>query len=242
MLWRDWFETADRLSSALHILGINALPPSIALELKRAAIREMTHRHRAANPRMFGSTLRGADREDGDLDLLVDALPGATLFDLGRSRTGRTPGAARRARRPEDPRRSSRQIPRPGVGRGAAGMTEPRLNDCLDHIRQAAKDACGFIDGLDHDAFMADKRTQQAVVMSPLTIGEAATKIMDLHKSFAERRPDISWQAMRGMRNRIAHGYFDINLETGWSTVTTALPELLASLKRANGIEGGLDT
>lgn len=57
--------------------------PSIALELKRAAIREMTHRHRAVNPRVFGSTLRGADREDGDLDLLVDALPGTTLFDLG---------------------------------------------------------------------------------------------------------------------------------------------------------------
>jgi uncharacterized protein with HEPN domain len=109
-------------------------------------------------------------------------------------------------------------------------MTEPRLDDYLDHIRQAAKDACVFIERLDHDAFMADKRTQQAVVMSLLIIGEAATKIMDMHKGFAEAHPNISWQAMRGMRNRIAHGYFDINLETVWSTVRTALPELLASL------------
>ena len=42
--------------------------------------------------------------------------------------------------------------------------------------------------------------------------------------------------------SRIAHGYFDINLETVWSTVTAALPELLASLKCANSIDGGLDT
>ena len=42
-----------------------------------------TGRFRAANPRIFGSTLNGDDGEDSDLDLLVDALPGATLFDLG---------------------------------------------------------------------------------------------------------------------------------------------------------------
>lgn len=57
--------------------------PSVALDMKRAAVREATIRHGAANPRVFGSVLRGADREGSDLDLLVDALPGTTLFDLG---------------------------------------------------------------------------------------------------------------------------------------------------------------
>ena len=57
--------------------------PSIALESKRHAVREAAGRFRAANPRLFGSVLRGTDSEDSDLDLLVDALPGATLFDLG---------------------------------------------------------------------------------------------------------------------------------------------------------------
>ncbi len=57
--------------------------PSIALDLKRVAVRETTSRFRAANPRVFGSVLRGTDRDDSDLDLLVDALPGTTLFDLG---------------------------------------------------------------------------------------------------------------------------------------------------------------
>lgn len=57
--------------------------PSTALHLKRHAVREVTHRFRTANPRVFGSVLHGTDRDGSDLDLLVDALPGATLFDLG---------------------------------------------------------------------------------------------------------------------------------------------------------------
>jgi len=59
------------------------MKPSDALERHRAAVRELAGRFRAANPRIFGSTLRGADEDGSDLDLLVDALPGATLFDLG---------------------------------------------------------------------------------------------------------------------------------------------------------------
>ncbi len=57
--------------------------PSIVLDLKRSAIREAVGRFRTANPRIFGSVLHGTDQEGSDLDLLVDALPGATLFDLG---------------------------------------------------------------------------------------------------------------------------------------------------------------
>jgi uncharacterized protein len=59
------------------------MKPSIALNLKRDAVREVASRFHTANPRVFGSVLHGDDREGSDLDLLVDALPGATLFDLG---------------------------------------------------------------------------------------------------------------------------------------------------------------
>jgi predicted nucleotidyltransferase len=51
--------------------------------MKRSAVREAPSRFRAANLRVFGSVLHGTDRDDSDIDLLVDALPGATLFDLG---------------------------------------------------------------------------------------------------------------------------------------------------------------
>ena len=57
--------------------------PSVVLNLKRSAVREVVSRFRTANPRVFGSVLHGTDRDGSDLDLLVDALPGATLLDLG---------------------------------------------------------------------------------------------------------------------------------------------------------------
>lgn len=57
--------------------------PSVVLDMKRIAVREAVGRFRAANPRIFGSVLHGTDRDGSDIDLLVDALPGATLLDLG---------------------------------------------------------------------------------------------------------------------------------------------------------------
>lgn len=57
--------------------------PSLALDVQRSAVRDAARRYRVANPRVFGSVLRGTDQDGSDLDLLVDALPGTTLFDLG---------------------------------------------------------------------------------------------------------------------------------------------------------------
>jgi len=57
--------------------------PSLAFEMKRRAVRETVSRFRTTNPRVFGSVLHGTDHDGSDLDLLVDALPGATLLDLG---------------------------------------------------------------------------------------------------------------------------------------------------------------
>lgn len=59
------------------------MKPSVALNQHREAIRQAAGRFRTARPRVFGSTLHGCDEEGSDLDLLVDALPGTTLFDLG---------------------------------------------------------------------------------------------------------------------------------------------------------------
>lgn len=60
-----------------------SMRPSVVLDMKRSAVREAVDRFRTANPRVFGSALHSNDRDGSDLDLLVDALPGATLFDLG---------------------------------------------------------------------------------------------------------------------------------------------------------------
>lgn len=57
--------------------------PSVVLNQHRRAILDAVHRFHTANPRIFGSVLHGTDLENSDLDLLVDALPGTTMFDLG---------------------------------------------------------------------------------------------------------------------------------------------------------------
>ena len=54
-----------------------------AISSQSAAIQRLTLHHCAANPRLFGSVLRGTATPDSDIDILVDAQPGATLFDLG---------------------------------------------------------------------------------------------------------------------------------------------------------------
>ena len=109
-------------------------------------------------------------------------------------------------------------------------MNENRLPDYLDHMQQAATDACAFVEGLAKDDFLTDKRTQQAVIMSLIIIGEAATKIMDGYTAFTQAHSEVPWRSMRNMRNRMAHGYFDINLDIVWDTVQEWLPELLKQL------------
>ena len=117
-------------------------------------------------------------------------------------------------------------------------MSENRLPDYLNHITQAATDACGFVEGLGKDDFLADKRTQQAVIMSLIIIGEAVTKVMDGYADFTQAHAQVPWRNMRGMRNRIAHGYFDINLDVVWDTVQTALPALLKQLPAVRDAAG----
>ncbi len=57
--------------------------PSVALDHNRDELRNLVSRFRVKNPRIFGSVLHGTDTDNSDLDVLVDPLPGATLFDLG---------------------------------------------------------------------------------------------------------------------------------------------------------------
>ena len=68
------------MESATSNLGTSR--PSAKLEVNREAVRALPARYHFANPRLFGSALRGEDREGSDLDFLVDAMPGATLFSL----------------------------------------------------------------------------------------------------------------------------------------------------------------
>jgi uncharacterized protein with HEPN domain len=116
-------------------------------------------------------------------------------------------------------------------------MSEVRLADYLDHLIEATRLACSYVEGMSKSSFIADKRTQQAVILNIVVIGEVATRLMNDHPQFVAQHADVPWRSMKGMRNRIAHGYFDINLDVVWDTAQTALPDLL---RRVMTIRGSL--
>ena len=120
-------------------------------------------------------------------------------------------------------------------------MSVHRLGDYIEHMLEALGLACSYIEGMTKEDFLDDKRTQQAVVLNLIVVGEVATKILKEHESFANKNAGVPWASMKGMRNRIAHGYYDINLETVWETVQAALPKLQKQLTEIKtiGVLGG---
>lgn len=110
---------------------------------------------------------------------------------------------------------------------------ELRLADYLEHMQQAAAEAIGFVENMDKTTFIDDRRTQRAVVFNLVVLGEAAGNVLAGHAAFAEQHTEVPWRSIRATRNRIAHGYFDINLDVIWDTVQTALPQLLSLLPAA---------
>ena len=109
-------------------------------------------------------------------------------------------------------------------------MTANRLYDYLETMQQAAFRACRFVEGMDRDEFFDDERTQQAVAMSLLVIGESAARISEQYCDFVTEHPQIPWNSMRGMRNRIAHAYFTIDWQFVWDTVYKELPSLINAI------------
>jgi uncharacterized protein with HEPN domain len=109
-------------------------------------------------------------------------------------------------------------------------MTDERLVEYLVQMNKAAALAVQYVEGYQKAIFLKDTRTQQAVIMNLLIVGELATKLLKEHGAFLAVHPQVPWSGMKGMRNRIAHGYFEINLDTVWETISTALPDLLKQL------------
>lgn len=108
---------------------------------------------------------------------------------------------------------------------------DSRLADYLRQMNEGARDAARFTDDMDREDFFADLRTQRAVVMSLMIVGEAAARVLADHSDFAEAHPNIPWRSIRGMRNRIAHGYFDVDLGVVLQTVEAELPTLIDQLE-----------
>lgn len=94
-------------------------------------------------------------------------------------------------------------------------------------MREASYNALVFVDGLVFEDFLHDKQCQHAVVMCLLNTGEAASRALTYRPSLVVEIPDIYWTEMIGMRNRIAHGYWEIEFDIVWKTVRDELPHLI---------------
>jgi uncharacterized protein with HEPN domain len=101
-----------------------------------------------------------------------------------------------------------------------------RIPEYLQHIVGAVDRATGYVSGMDFKTFEQDCRTQDAVVRSIEIMGEAAQRVRSADPDFATRHADVPWDQMYGMRNRIVHDYFQIDLEVVWRTVQVDLPSL----------------
>jgi uncharacterized protein with HEPN domain len=112
-------------------------------------------------------------------------------------------------------------------------MMDDRLVNKLLHMRDAARQACAFVDGMGKAEFLADALTRDACCMNLIIIGEAAKRIIENWPDFAAEHSDFGLHRMTGMRNRVAHGYEDINFEVVWDTLVGELPALI---ERVEGV------
>jgi len=92
----------------------------------------------------------------------------------------------------------------------------------------ASRKALEFIKGLSYSEFLESELHQSAIIRPLEIVGEAASKISEDVKS---QHPEIPWGEMIGMRNRLIHEYFDVNLATVWDTVQNDMPKLIALIE-----------
>jgi uncharacterized protein with HEPN domain len=99
----------------------------------------------------------------------------------------------------------------------------------LHHMLEAADDALVFIIGKERSDLDTDKMLVLALVRLLEIIGEAAAGISEEMRS---KYPEIAWRQMSAMRNRLIHGYFDVDLNIVWKTLTTELPPLASQIRK----------
>ena len=109
-------------------------------------------------------------------------------------------------------------------------MNSDWLRSYLDQMEQVSHEIGDFVKGTSKDAFLQDVLKQRAVGMNLLMIGEVVTRLTEEFPEVVAAHPEVPWTKMRGMRNRIAHGYFNIDLQTVWDTATNNIPELIDTL------------
>jgi len=101
--------------------------------------------------------------------------------------------------------------------------------DYLQDIFESLEKAEEFIQGLEFEEFKKDEKTIFATIRALEVIGEATKRIPN---SLKNRYPDVPWQEMAGIRDKLIHDYFGVNIEVVWNTMKQDLPSLRLQIKR----------
>ena len=107
--------------------------------------------------------------------------------------------------------------------------------DFLQHILEAADRVLRYTKGMGRKEFSADTLVQDAVIRNVEIIGEATNNLLEVAPGIAASYPSIPFVQIRGMRNRVAHGYFAVSLSMIWDTVQVDIPELRQQIAKVLG-------
>jgi uncharacterized protein with HEPN domain len=99
----------------------------------------------------------------------------------------------------------------------------------LRHILDASREAMVFAEHRSRDDLDKDRMLNLSLVHLLEVIGEASRGISEEYRA---AHPEIAWKKMAGMRDRLIHGYFDVNLDVVWQTVTEDLPPLVVQIEK----------
>ncbi len=91
----------------------------------------------------------------------------------------------------------------------------------LRHIVDASDRIAGYLSSVNRDEFLANRMLQDAVIRNLEIIGEACA---NLTPEFRDANPDVPWQKASGIRNRLVHGYFDVDLGVVWQSAMHSVP------------------
>ena len=100
---------------------------------------------------------------------------------------------------------------------------------CILDILGSARAIRSYVEGVARHEFLANTQLQDSVIRRIEIMGEAAGR---LSSAFRDRHPEIPWARIRGMRNRMIHGYEEIDMDIVWDTVERHIPHLISQVER----------